>query len=194
MELIKINDRKLKVMLSEVDLKLYDLDCDKIDYDCSATKAAFRAILSEARERVGFDTASDKIFVQIYPARCGGCEMFVTKLTERTEASVHSLSAVYYFEALEALIGACARLQEYGFKDRSAAYAGERGYYLLISEDYKQNNNTYSVNERGKSVPHYPLLGEYGRRLRADRTIPRVSEHCSLICAEDAVRRLAELN
>ncbi len=195
MELIKINDRKLKVMLSEGDLKCYNLDCDKIDYDCSATKAAFRRILNEAKAKTGFDTGEDRIFVQIYPARCGGCEMFVTRLEpESTDSALHTFSAVYYFDDLEALACACARLQAYGFKDRSALYADDNGYYLLLSEDYKQNNNTYSVNERGKSVPHYPLLGEYGKRLRADRTIAVVKEHCTRICAERAVERLSALH
>lgn len=94
MELIKINDCKLKVMLSEIDLKCYNLDCDKLDYDCSATKQAFREILKEAKKEIGFDTAEEKIFVQIYPGRCGGCEMYVTKLGfDEVETELHALSA-----------------------------------------------------------------------------------------------------
>ena len=195
MELIKINDSKLKVMLTEVDLKCYNLDCEKIDYDCRATKEAFREILNEAKNKTGFDTGDEKIFVQIYPGRCGGCEMFVTKLAcETVENNIHAFSAVYYFEHFPDLANACGKLQSYGFKDRSALYSANDGYYLIISEDYKQNNNTYSVNERGKGVPHYPILGEYGKRLKADRSLALIREHCSLICAENAVERISVLN
>ena len=149
MELIKINDCKLKVMLSEIDLKCYNLDCDKLDYDCSATKQAFR--------------------------------------------EMHALSAVYYFDDFASLAHACALLQQYGFKDRSALYSSNEGYYLAISEDYKQNNNTYSVNERGKGVPHYPILGEYGKRLRADKSLAFIKEHCLSVCSENAVERMSIL-
>ena len=188
MELIKINDSKLKVMLSEGDLKCYNLDCDKLDYDCSATKEAFREILNEAKKETGFDTGDEKIFVQIYPGRCGGCEMYVTKLGfDEIETELHALSAVYCFDDFPSLAKACSILQQYGFKDRSSLYSLKEKYFLAISEDFKQNNNTYSVNERGKGVPHYPILSEYGKRIRADQSLAFIKEHGVAICAENAV-------
>ena len=38
MELILINENKLKIMLSDTDMKDYSLDCDRLNYDDSETK------------------------------------------------------------------------------------------------------------------------------------------------------------
>ena len=194
MELIKISELKLKVMLSEEDMRCYDLDFNRLEHDCSATKAAFRKILAYAKNETGFDVKDNKLFVQIYPAGCGGCEMFVTRLPEQNEESVHLVNAVYSFCSLDELLTLCSKLAYIGFGDTSELYADEKRYYLAVSEDYSQNNNTYSVNERGRSVPRYPLLGEYGKRLCADKAVPYIHEHCRRLIAHDAVRTLSELS
>ena len=80
MELIRINENKLKIMLSEGDMKQYALDCASLDYDNTETRRAFWSILDEAKHQTGFDAASQRVFVQLYPSKEGGCEMFVTKL------------------------------------------------------------------------------------------------------------------
>lgn len=194
MELLRINDKKLKVTLTKTDMRDYNLNTDNIDYNCDKTKQAFRDILSLAKNRTGFDTEDSKIFVQIYPARDGGCEMFVTKLTDEAKSEIHDFSAVYYFSSLTPLCRACALLVNYGFEDRSALYGSKNGFYLAISEDYKQNNNTYSVNERRNFVPNYPLLAEYGKRLNAEKILPVLKERYKEICAEGAVERMSKLN
>ncbi len=80
MELILINDTKLKIMLTREDMTRYDLDCESADYDNTETRRAFWSILDEAKHRTGFDAARDRVFIQLYPSREGGCEMFVTKV------------------------------------------------------------------------------------------------------------------
>lgn len=80
MELIVISDSKLKIMLTSEDLREYSLDCSTFDYENTETRRAFWSILDEAKHRTGFDAASEKVFVQVYPSKKGGCEMYVTKL------------------------------------------------------------------------------------------------------------------
>lgn len=75
-----ISDSKLKIMLTSDDMKEYSLDCSTLDYENTETRRAFWSILDEAKHRTGFDAASEKVFVQVYPSRAGGCEMYVTKL------------------------------------------------------------------------------------------------------------------
>ena len=64
MELILISENKLKITLTECDMKQYDLDCDDIDYDNTETRKAFWSILDEAKHRTGFDAASQRVFIQ----------------------------------------------------------------------------------------------------------------------------------
>ena len=80
MDLIRIDDNKMKIMLTPGDMQCYELDADTMDRNKSETCRAFRNILDEVRSRTGFDAKGNKIFVQMYPSREGGCEMFVTKL------------------------------------------------------------------------------------------------------------------
>ena len=82
MELILINENKLKITLSRRDMKQYDLDCDTIDYDKTETRKAFWSILDEAKHKTGFDAAKQRVFIQLYPSKEGGCEMYVTKLSK----------------------------------------------------------------------------------------------------------------
>ena len=83
MELILINSNKLKIMLTEADMIQYELDFNTINYDNIETRRAFWNILDEAKHRTGFDAASDRIFIQLYPSKEGGCEMYVTKVVPR---------------------------------------------------------------------------------------------------------------
>ena len=89
MEMILINSAKLKVMLSENDLRPYSLTCDTIDYSNDATKRAFRDILDTAKKKTGFDAEGAKVYIQVFPVRSGAvrgsgrcCELFVTKLPD----------------------------------------------------------------------------------------------------------------
>jgi len=78
MELIPINNSKLKIMLDEIDMKEYKL-YENSDCADSDTRRAIRDILDIARDRIGFNTEGAEIFVQLYTSKKGGCELFVTK-------------------------------------------------------------------------------------------------------------------
>lgn len=78
MELIPINESKLKIMLDEIDMREYRLGAES---DCAdtETRRAIRSILDLARQKIGFNTEGAEIFVQLYASKKGGCELFVTK-------------------------------------------------------------------------------------------------------------------
>lgn len=85
MELIRISESKLKVMLTGEDMRQYELNSVDLDCEDSETRHAFRCILEEAKSQTGFDTHNYRIFIQAYPCRGGGCELYVTKLGERSD-------------------------------------------------------------------------------------------------------------
>ncbi len=80
MELIMIDESRLKIMLTPTDMRHYDLHAEHMTTAGAATRRAFRHIFDDARERIGFDTVGERLFVQLYTSRTGGCEIFVTKL------------------------------------------------------------------------------------------------------------------
>lgn len=96
MELIRIRDDRLKIMLTESDMDKYSLSCESLDYDNAETRHALWSILGEAKRKTGFDAASSRVLVQVYTSKCGGCEMYVTKLSEDAEENDSNCSSRRY--------------------------------------------------------------------------------------------------
>jgi len=190
MELILISDSKLKVMLSAEDMRRYDLNCEKLEDEDAASRRAFWNILDEARQRTGFDPAGERVFVQLYPSKSGGCEMFVTKLGLRTGRGekknvlgtgeireIHTgekerTEYLYRFTNLEELLQACRRMQA-EVNTPSLAYTDEArgGFYLLL----------------GKEISY---IAEYNGTLCSAIDHGYIREHCRCF-SHDAVRMLS---
>ena len=111
MELIKINDRKLKIMMTSEDMAEYELTRDNIDYENVDTRRALRSIFATAKQRTGFDASSERVFVQMYPSKAGGCEMYITKLgdgdikTRDLCSEKQKTVEIYHFDAVKWLQG-----------------------------------------------------------------------------------------
>lgn len=195
MELLLISDSKLKIMLSEEDMKKYDLGSEDIDYNNTHTRRALWQILDEAKVRTGFDAASDKILVQLYPSKDGGCELFVTKLglipplaekniaRSSRVAMLTSRQALYRFETLDDLVLAAKAVRDIDTLRASDAYFCDDGAYYLSLEER---------SGKGNSVSEFFRILEYGEHISAEMR-PYISEHARKIADGDAVSRLASL-
>ena len=80
MELIVISESKLKIMLTAPDMRHYELSPDCVEAGDEGMRRAIRHIFHDAREEIGFNTEGERLLVQLYTSREGGCEIFVTKL------------------------------------------------------------------------------------------------------------------
>lgn len=213
MELILISDTKLKVMLSEDDMKQYDLNCDDIDYENTETRKAFWNILDEAKNRTGFDASGDRVFVQVYPSKKGGCELFVTKLgnimdrEKRKKQRQNGISSLavrirdekfnrkfhfFRFSNMEQLLNACAQLKKNHYSQSSSAYSADYDstYYLELFEEY----HTDSVNiAEEKDMDFFnSLMCEYGFPCSKETEL-YINEYCHCIREEDAAEVLGNL-
>ena len=178
MEMIQIGSDKLKVMMSEDDMRDYELDCDEMDYNDMNTRHALREILGEAKRVCGFDAACDRMFVQIFPSRAGGCEIFVTLLdaAETKEAAVPK--KVFEFDGMSSLIRACGAVSALGYEGESQAYISDGNAVFLVLDD---GEAVYGAAEFGEKYP--ADVFEVGR-----------CEHTVLICSPDAVHMLAQFD
>ncbi len=193
MELILISDKKLKIMLSPEDMREYELDCESVDYDNTETRRAFWHILDEAKHKTGFDAASERVYIQLYPSREGGCEMYVTKVGLLPAACktqkrgmlrvAAERSAAYRFSELSHLLAVCRELMRVGFTAPSEAFFDSDGsYYLYIS------------GLRGfEEPPELEFLTEFGEREDAERRLVYLAEHARSICKTDAIKTLGAL-
>ncbi len=203
MEHILISPGKLKLMLTKSDLDKYDLDCETMDSEDTLTRQAFRELLADVKRVSGFDAADDKVFIQLYPSRDGGAEIYITRLTLRREAppdenEAIKLTSVYRFNSLGDLLAVCARLAAqsalhsipHPLPKASSAWHCDGIYYLVC-----ENSVTYREYLR---AGRHDRLGEYidgyGRRLQASAAFSYVKEHCDCICEHDAIEALAKLS
>lgn len=205
LELSLMGQDKLKVSLTPFDMIRYDLTCDKIDYDNTETRRAVWSILDHAKHETGFDAATGRIYIQVYPEKNGGCEIYITKLSrnelpsagdmnstnEKAIAPLRDVLAVYRFEDSENLLRVCKFLARRGYDARSDAFVEEtarqkRRYFLLITEPAPQRVRTRYLRDN-------LFIGEFGVRIPSSSIIPYLREHCHCFCPEDAVHTLAQL-
>lgn len=204
MDLILISESKLKVTLTPEDMKALQLSCDDIDYDSTGTRRAFWSILDEAKQKTGFDAAHSRVFIQIYPSKDGGCELYVTKLSPETGSSLKMTDrscdssdrltldragefdlkkvrgCAAEFETLSQLTNCCRRLYADGYRGKSYAYCDRsriKTRYILILDGIADIN----------------ILREYGNLLDPDIVHIWVAEHCDEIRMSDAVETLRGL-
>jgi len=209
MELIRISDRKLKIMLTPTDMCHFDLNTDSFGEDSAKMHRAFRLLLHEIRERTGFEADDTHISVQYFPSREGGCEMFICNLqSEENERAAPPLSSppvprqstglhpakrscggfrkecAYRFEKLQHLMTACRRLLEIGYICDSSAYRDEKGCYFLFLSVLSPS--PFSTPEE------LDFIVEYGSVENASLLRLYIREHARLLCT-GAIEQLAKL-
>ena len=212
MELIIINENKLKIMLSAEDMKKYGLFSGGDELSFPNAKHALQDILQEVRHTTGFeaDTEKDRIFVQVYPSLEGGCEMFVTKMgllcqsdrgeeiimpaykeqnavaprSTKKSLNVKRTTLTYCFEKLDWMLCACRELKRRRFCGESALYRDKEGrYYLLICQGFSEDQ---------KSSPSC-FLSEFGELENTEHARLYINENGYCICNEGAVEIMSEL-
>lgn len=202
MEWIRISTNKLKIMLTAEDARRYALNCAEANGAVPLAHAAFREILHDVKERTGFDTTDDKIYIQMYPSKEGGCELFITKTgllltepqppatqneTEKKETPVRRpprrARAAFLFEEFGILLLLCRRLKKANFPAESEVWRDEKGQWWLL----------LSLPTEGKFFPDLSFIREYAKERNHESARLYLPEHASPICLKKAVETLGEL-
>ena len=183
MEFLLIGEAKLKIVISDEELKKYKIDSISAEGCGSSVRRSFWKILDMAKSEVGFDPKGDKVLVQFYPMRGGGCEVFVTKLGILPEASARIVAksdkiamlskqkSVYAFDCYENFLGAIRAIAARCDGDtlESDVYFNDGKFYLSLDEYGKGGEGAEfpALIEFGISVPrdgaHY--IFEHAKQL-----------------------------
>lgn len=208
MDLIKISETKLKIMLTASDMTHYDLHNDSISIADQHVRCVLRRLLEDAKEKTGFDYDISHLYVQMYPCVDGGCELFISKPESDIDKGDHRalpvLSATakqgralraserhgldmcaYSFSTLAHMIAVCKRLASIGFCGQSCAYVDQKHTFYLVLSGFP-TPSLYSPDE-------YCFLGEYGNRESPRAIQAYLCEYCTVVCAEHAVQTLLRL-
>ena len=205
MELIRISDSKLKIMLTPTDMCHFELNTDSFGDDSTKMRQAFRHLMDEIKKQTGFTADDSHISIQYFPSREGGCEMFVTNLPpitdgkeERAQAKQNAAlpspqrysgsfrrDCAYRFEDLNHLLLVCKRLREIGYIGESSAFRDEKKqYYLFLT---LLCSTPFSMPEE------FNFVLEYGYWENPSMLKLYIREHGSIICSPDAVGKLSLL-
>ena len=204
MEWIRISSNKLKIMLSAEDARHYALNCDSADYADSITREIFREILSDVQEQTGFDASDDKVYIQMYPSKEGGCELFITKMGlvlsdaeqpacagvphaakkplrgSKSPATGRKKRDALRFARFEDLLALSRRLSPV-FHGKSSLWREENGIWWLLLEQDADVAITYR------------FLREYAHTVNPTHIELLLPEHGTPVCTENALHILAEL-
>ena len=210
MELIKISNSKLKIMLTPSDMSHFALNVESFGTDGKKTHHAVRLLLDELRDQIGFDADDQHLSVQFFPSREGGCEMFISNLYEyepckdtdggsmkasNKEAPLLGLQKrqnecflrdfAYRFDSLDHLLMVCRRLLAIGYICESSAFRDHTSrYYLLLS----------ALSASPFSIPdEIGFIVEYGSIENPSAAKLYLCEHGKPICEREAILKLATL-
>lgn len=185
----------MKLMLTRNDLLHYELEPSELDNDNTATRRSFRELLNDLKAVSGFDASDDRVFIQFYPSRDGGAEIYITKLTQKREISDDELPSfvtvrsVYGFETLTAMMDACSRISKASVPDESSAWRGEGAYFLLAEDKIPYSDYLHGRKKTEKRG----FIGDYGKIFTDSAMVFYVKEHCLCFCEKNAVKMLGSM-
>lgn len=204
MELIRINDQKLKIMLTPLDMTHFEMNAERLGEDSEQMRRSFRMLMKEVRRKIAFELDDRRVSVQYFPSRGGGCEMFVScslKKEEKKKApaaqnennlpqkadsksEVCWRETIYRMMELNNLLAACQRLNTLHFSGKSRVYKDETGSYFLFL--------TLPGSSPLSTPTELAFLSEYGDVCNPLQAKLYIGEHANLI-SEYAVEELSGL-
>ena len=210
MELIVINENKLKIIMNAYEMKQYGLDENEFHLSISNTRKILAKILHNSPIKTGFEDSSPKerILLQLYPEKKGGCELYVTRLTLENEFDIgdeepmeikencllpvaastaykeRGFLVCYRFEELNDIISSCKALLNCSCTRESSIYLGKDNKFnlLLMHTDKREDKCHCSA-----------ILSEFGELLNADYANLDLCEHGKIICENDGIERFSKL-
>ncbi len=206
MRIEKINENKIKFVLTETDLAERSINIEELAIPSDKTQKLFKDIMDKALEEYGFESAETPLMVEAMPSSADGIMIIVTRLKDKEDARERYQSLaeardlrrfktkgikkidyeedkaddgeimIYSFDTLDDIIDLSIRIDP--------AYSGQ-------SSVHKLNGKYFLVLDSKKELEI--VLGDYGTR-HVSNTLSKyyLKEHGETIAAANAVPILAK--
>lgn len=163
MQIKKINNNKLKVILSSKDLDKKNIDIDSFLSNSIESQDLFFEILDLAEEEYDFNIEDNKAIVETISLDNNIFVLTITKLKTTCEDIGTKPSKIYFFENIDDIFNI------YHFLDTTNTYIYEfaNNYYLLINNANLNTENIlseYSIPIKNSCILE-PLLIEHGKKV-----------------------------
>jgi hypothetical protein len=138
MEIVEIAKDRLKVVLDAEELREFAIDLAEMDGEGCGNNCMLDGILAVVRAKTEFGMGDGRIYVQIYPSRDGGCELFLVHIPLGKEKERMALvpfakenGYLCCFESKEDAQSFCRLLEERGISEKEVFLDTEGGRYLF---------------------------------------------------------------
>lgn len=200
MELIMITDEKLKIILTNDDMTEMNISPKELDYSKVSTKHILWNLLDKAQKETGFNADKSKLYVQVFPSRDGGCEMFVTKYSDNEKTDIEMPLKTKLTEdvgcdkfivlTFDDLLKLCNRMITEKLKLNTSLYYDSSGTYILLIKNSRHLPSYFHATENYCRIPEY--LSEYGKvHELTERAMCYLEEHCKRITSGNAAEILS---
>ena len=175
MEIIRIGDKKMKLILDDGDMKRYGLTEAALSADTASGRRMLARILEEVGRRTGVETRNARTVLEAFPDKTGGVEIFLT-----VEAAPSSGAVLYRFSCFCDLSEAVKRVEnDPAVREHSALYTiGCDTYVLSLPASDARSEKTDA---------RYRFLSEYGERETSPIFSAYVHEYGTCLCPRDAI-------
>lgn len=206
MRIEKINENKIKFILTETDLAERSINIEELAIPSDKTQKLFKDIMDKALEEYGFESAETPLMVEAMPSSADGIMIIVTRLKDKEDAreTYESLTEarnlrrfktkgikrteseedkaddaeimVWSFDTLDDIIDLSIRI--------ASSFNGQ-------SSLYKMNGRFFLVLDQNKDLEL--ILGDYGTK-HVSNTLSKyyLKEHGETITPANAVKILAK--
>jgi negative regulator of genetic competence, sporulation and motility len=167
METIRINEDRLKVVLTREELIRYGLTDRPLDPDSEEVGHALRRLAADA----GLDAAGGRLHLQLFESQGGSCELFVTRLPPEIEDGPPT-GGYLVFDAIEDVVLLAKALAREGFGRESRLLGGGGRFFLLFPEGIPK-----IACEFGSILPPAaePYIEEYADSLLTASAVERLA-------------------
>jgi len=201
MKIERVDDNKIRVIVSFDDLEERDIDVSTFSYSSPETQELFWDLMEQAETELGFNVAEEQLCIEAVSDVDEGFIITITKMDEDGEfesihkfiknkykkndlsvkaktSSIRSTQLMYRFENFDDL-SLCAKKLFEVYKGLSTAYSCENKHYMLLSNSEGNISSVTNfialMDEYAQRVEH-PIffegyLNEHGRVLIKDNAI-----------------------
>lgn len=185
LRIIRISNNTIKIVLTQQDLIMLEIDFSKCDRNSPESKKLVDILLNLLR-RSGFYDIGSKIFVEIFEEFTGGCVVYITKKNNYKPNSESSslLDVMFQTDSVKDLIELCSILESsIGIFIRSSIlYYSDNIYRLLIS--FPKTH----IKQAARTIKKLKCYSSNDRLV-----IEQTKEHYNLLINSNALNKISEL-
>ncbi len=190
MKIELLENKTVKVVLSNIDMMNFNLTYEEMDYKNPDTKRVIMQLIDQIKKEVSIDLTNGKLFIEAFPYIDGGCILYVNmidteykKNVTKNSKSSFSTPIIYSFQDINALGNLCKRMiSRYNHIIlKNALYFYENKYFLLIYTYFKMDEQLAT------------LLKEYGQYYGKGSVVcSLIKEHAQELIATNAIETLVD--